>query len=134
MKKILVILLSILIGFSACKTKSFTNNSNKQEKAIDTLFNVNFGGTEPFWSIKFYKDKAVYSDYPGAEKITLSYEVKEINNENYIIDAYDKEDSESYFILIKKEACTDGMSDNTYPYSIEIKRDTRILYGCGWQK
>ncbi|MEA3452710.1 MAG: hypothetical protein U9Q83_12525 [Bacteroidota bacterium] len=131
MKNILLILLSVLIGFSACKTKSF---SKKQDKTIDLLYSMNFGGTEPFWAINFSKDKAIYSDYPGAEKITLSYEIKEINNENFIIDAYDKENSESFFISIKKEDCTDGMSDNTYPYSIEIKRDTRTLYGCGWKR
>lgn len=36
--------------------------------------------------------------------------------------------------LIKKETCSDGMSEKSYPYSIEIKKDNRTLYGCGWQK
>lgn len=116
--------------------KKIDDNSTTKssELTLDEIIATSFGGTEPFWSIKFSKTGAKFNAYPDAPEIILTYGAKKANGNSFSITADDHENMESYFITIKKESCSDGMSDNTYPYSIEIKRDNSILNGCGWKK
>lgn len=116
--------------------KKIDNNSSSSTNNItlNDIIATTFGGTEPFWSIKFNQTGAKYSAYVGAPEITLVYEIKESNGNTFSITANDHENMESFFITIKKETCSDGMSEKSYPYSIEIKKDNGTLYGCGWQK
>ena len=113
--------------------KKISDNSTSSTSGItfEDVIATTFGGTEPFWSIKFTQANAKYTACIGNPEITLVYEVKEPNGNSFSITANDHENMETYFITIKKETCTDGMSDNLYPYSIEIKTDG-IQYGCGW--
>ncbi len=100
---------------------------------FDLIKTLKFGGVEPNWSIKFENGGAKYSAYPGAPEIFLNYEKRDIDNNVFSIIANDRENMESFFITIKQESCTDGMSDKTYPYSIVVRKDNGTLSGCGWK-
>ncbi|MGM0377127.1 MAG: hypothetical protein ACQEQ0_10150 [Bacteroidota bacterium] len=115
---------------------------------FEELQNAVFFGTEPFWSMKF-RDNGMYKEGPGQEEELFKYvvhsggetPVKAISENEVQVDVYpeNKEnDSYRWHITIRKETCSDGMSENTYPYSIEISwEDTeemdsgKIGEGCG---
>jgi uncharacterized membrane protein len=95
-------------------------------------------GTEPFWSVKIDFEKGIYFNSPG-DDLKIETGKPEMspteNNSNFIYTA----SSEKFDlkVQIKKENCSDGMSDNTYPYSVKVSisekcgKETKELKGCG---
>jgi uncharacterized membrane protein/heat shock protein HslJ len=95
-------------------------------------------GTEPFWSVKIDFEKGIFfNSADGVMKfetgIPESTPVK--NKEGVIYTAK----SIKYEVKVQttKEPCSDGMSDNSYPYSVKIninnidKNERTELSGCG---
>lgn len=101
-----------------------------------------FFGTEPFWDMKFKTDFAEYSNSDGTY-LKLSYSkkadaqsslpdaVKVLSENELQISTY--ENGKKLQITIKKEPCSDGMSDESYNYSISLawESDNNTLFGCG---
>lgn len=116
---------------------------------FEDLQNAVFFGTEPFWSIKFRNNGMYYQSGPDQEKELYNYmvpsgsetPVKALSEETVQINVWPAKngpDSYKWHITIRKEPCSDGMSENTYPYSIEINRkdadgsdSEQIGIGCG---
>lgn len=102
-------------------------------------------GTEPFWDIKFKETHAEYNDPNFSSDIMkiyyrkdsddqsrpkLSEVLKQVNNNTVEILCTMKNVPGK--IVIKKEKCSDGMSDDSYPYSVEFKREKMNTFiGCG---
>ncbi|WP_462319028.1 hypothetical protein [Marinilabilia sp.] len=125
------------------------DNATEPAITFEDLQNAIFFGTEPFWSIEFKNGHMFYQDGPGQEKKIYNYvvesgnstPVKAISDNAVQVKAWpaiNGTDSYQWHIIIRKEPCSDGMSDNTYPYSIEINwEDTEesgsgeIGKGCG---
>ncbi len=100
-------------------------------------------GTEPFWDIKFKETHAEYND-PNLNVPTKIYYRKD-NNDNSRAKLSDvlrhinantveilcvMNDAPGY-ILIIKQSCSDGMSDDDYAYSVAFNTDAIAnLSGC----
>jgi len=116
---------------------------------FEDLQNAVFFGTEPFWSIKFRNSGMYYQSGPDQEKELFNYmvtsgnetPVKALSEKAVQVNVWPAKngtDSYKWHITIRKEPCSDGMSEKTYPYSIEINRKDadgsdsgQIGIGCG---
>jgi uncharacterized membrane protein len=90
-------------------------------------------GTEPFWQVMIMPgNKSAYYKHLGLEHgITFDYAAP--TNENGTIKfvmANRADASKTMTITIKKEVCSDGMSDMKYPYSATIQYKGETLHGC----
>lgn len=107
------------------------------------LKNAVFFGVEPNWTVWFYEDYAEYEPM-GQSKMKVYYKKSYADNSRPKLSQAIKQfskgeiqvqgDADGWGTLftIKKEKCSDGMSDNTYPYSIKLLFDeSEELSGCG---
>jgi uncharacterized membrane protein len=87
-------------------------------------------GTEPFWSMTVSKNGIVYSS-PEIKKQTFPY-VKPLTAEGRPADLMRvyRMKGNNMLILKKVGACSDGMSDNKYPYSAVLILGNKVLEGC----
>jgi uncharacterized membrane protein/outer membrane murein-binding lipoprotein Lpp len=109
----------------------------------ESLKNIVFSGVEPNWSFKLKDNYAEFTEM-GMETQLIKYEptVPGItptlsdfteNSQQEVLKIDGTIDGETYVaIRIKEESCSDGMSDNTYPYTIKIEfRYGSVFEGCG---
>lgn len=98
---------------------------------ISELIGLKFGGVEPYWGIKFTEEIAYFTPNIGEEEIPL--QIKDISVNGNMISMFVKNDQLGYefSVIVRKENCTDGMSDYTYPYSIRLEFPDSDLVGCG---
>ncbi len=127
------------------KQVDITDAELQKSKTIftsDLIKSIVASGTEPFWDIKFKETHAEYNDPNGVEKIfyrkdnndsskpKLSEVLKQVNNNTVEILCTMKNVPGK--IVIKKQNCSDGMSDESYAYSVEFIREKMDTYmGCG---
>ena len=93
-------------------------------------------GTEPFWSVTVNRNGIVYSS-PETSKRTYPY-VAPIKAEGRPIDVvrvYRLNGQPNGTLIIKKvDSCSDGMSDNVYPYEATLILGNRVMEGCAVKK
>ncbi|MFS0516500.1 COG3650 family protein [Nostoc sp. UIC 10607] len=93
-------------------------------------------GTEPFWSVTVSKRGIVYSS-PDVKKQTFSYvaPLKAEARPADLVRVYRLKGKGNNILIIKKvDACSDGMSDQEYPYSAIFILENKILEGCAEKK
>lgn len=105
--------------------------SVKGDRRVRELFNKQFFGTEPFWSMRFTRDGVYYTPNIGEAELPLSYADIKTKSGIWEIKAFNDSNGYEIDITVKKENCSDGMSDNTYPYSINFEFDGMGISGCG---
>ncbi|MEB3282930.1 MAG: hypothetical protein VKK42_28820 [Lyngbya sp.] len=89
-------------------------------------------GTEPFWSVKVTRGEIVFSSpttdeqkYPYSKPMTASGRPADL------VQVYPLQGNPSGFLIIRQDnACSDGMSDNVYPYNATLIRGSEVLEGC----
>ncbi len=121
--------------------KSGASESTSGLSAND-LKNVVFFGNEPLWSLKLYEDYAEYipmgqssiklyytKTYMDNSKSKLSQAIKIISDKEVEIQA--QEGDGGALFTIKKESCSDGESNNKYPYKILMANVLGKVNGCG---
>ncbi len=88
-------------------------------------------GNEPFWSVTVSTRGIVYST-PESSKLTFSY-IKPMSAEGRTLDmmrVYRLQGQSNGFLLIKRGACNDTMSDQKYDYSATLILGNRVQEGC----
>lgn len=90
--------------------------------------NLQCSGTEPFWDFKISPERvqgkslATDTEYRG----TILKRTATRDQKSTIIDA-----GRIAFLVEKTGSCSDGMSDNNYPYSVDVMLpDSTFLSGC----
>ena len=109
----------------------------------ETLKTLQFFGAEPFWDVVFTEDYAEYTT-PGAAMQKIYYKKEYTDNSKpklsaVIIQTSDKEiefqgdlNGGGIKFTIKTEACSDGMSEESFPYSMDFMFDeVGSIQGCG---
>jgi uncharacterized membrane protein len=90
-------------------------------------------GTEPFWSLSISKmGKAAYFKDLSTEKgysFNYSEPVQQSGGLLYTL-VHKADTKEQMTVLIKKEACSDGMSDISYQYSAFVQFKGQKRKGC----
>jgi uncharacterized membrane protein len=98
----------------------------KTAAAVDTLWHCI--GTEPFWSIYVFSDNTISLDSPGEKQYRTAITASATTAESASFAG------DGIAIALKKEACSDGMSDIAYTHSAKGEFDGRKLDGCGEKK
>ncbi|MGJ4804222.1 MliC family protein [Luteimonas sp. SDU82] len=86
-------------------------------------------GTEPFWALEVDRAPAIRLELDaGARQLRVDQaSILEVG-EGY---AGTADDGSEVVLRIRREACSDGMSDQHYPASIELQVGEERLRGCG---
>jgi uncharacterized membrane protein len=93
---------------------------------------LNCGGTEPFWAAQLTSNRLVYSMMDEDEAVASIEQAVTARGvvENYIIGIV----AGSFSGVLKKEICSDHMSDVDYPWSLVLinqsQKSTQVLEGC----
>lgn len=92
-------------------------------------------GNEPFWSIDIIpNEKRIIFKDAGNEKVhEFIYSPANIKDGVYQYQVTNSK-NEKLEIAIRKEKCSDGMSDRQYNYSTEISLDGKLFKGCAIKK
>jgi len=87
-------------------------------------------GTEPFWGVSVSKSGIVYSS-PEVKKQTFPYvtPLKAEGRPADLVRVYRLRGNNT-LVIKKVSACSDGMSDNKYPYSAVLILGNKVLEGC----
>ncbi len=133
-----------------------TTETNKDKQAMDSevvprpkgielneLKTLKFFGVEPGWTLTFKDDHMIYTEGYEGEDIKMLYygdldgsnqRLKQLSEREVqvrLVPEMAKDKAYIWTATIKKEDCSDGMSDNTYPYSISIDVEEGTKTGCG---
>ncbi len=84
-------------------------------------------GTEPFWSADISPTSVSYSTPGETDTITKIYETRQSEQNGMIIV---KDAKGEFFITLKKEECSNGMSDIKFPYTATVLMGADTLKGC----
>lgn len=91
-------------------------------------------GNEPNWSLEISKkENLIEFILPGEDKTYYFFYAEPVQEDGYTVYRnYNYIQRYVIEIKIKKEACSDKMSDKVYDYSVEVKlSDSKTYKGCG---
>ena len=89
-------------------------------------------GTEPFWGLVISGSEgkiALKLIAEGQGKVFPWVQPKQ-EGEFILYESTDPETGEKIQVLLRKEPCSDGMSERMYPYSAKLKYGGQMLQGC----
>lgn len=103
------------------------------KREYQALNNILFFGAEPNWTIETGENHFTYKPMGGESQ---RYNVNELikTRDGLIIIGQQGESTKRMRMTVKEEICSDGMSENDYPYSIELVVDRKGFFGCGREK
>lgn len=121
----------VVLGIGA--TVLVSNQSIAQSSKIEEFV---ARGTEPFWSVTVGKRGITYSS-PDTKPQTFRYTapLTAQGRPNDLVRVYRFRGRENNLLILKKvNSCSDGMSDQKYPYSAILMLGNRVLEGCAEKK
>lgn len=93
-------------------------------------------GTEPFWGLKITKSNIQFEGIGLDTTITIkkSEPISAHGHMSEYISLYQGRTLENpnrfMNVIIKRSECSDGMSDETYPYSVLVLSGNNLFNGC----
>lgn len=84
-------------------------------------------GTEPFWSAKIDSDTLTYSTPESPDGVTMPVERSDQSDQTSFTA---KLDDKTLVLEVKRETCSDGMSDAVYPMTVALSIDGDPQQGC----
>src|SRR6478736_3942532 len=90
---------------------------------------VRFSGTEPFWGGQVSGGSLTYTtpDNPDGTKIAVERFAGRGG-----LSFTGSLDNAAFEMTVTPLACSDGMSDRTYPFTVTLKLGDELRNGCGW--
>lgn len=141
MKKIFVLLITSVILLSACwKTEqNLTGSWNKitpthEKNLIPThLKSLEWVGTEPFWAFRYSWDKLIWQvpgsgEDPSPVSTTYTVEAKRNTKANTVLLS-----GTGITVELTNTECRDGMSENIYAFTAEVKLGETKFSWCARQ-
>jgi uncharacterized membrane protein len=136
-----IFFVSVILLITAC------NNNTKKEsikrtdtvadhKSIasieqDTIFTGL--GTEPFWAVYVIRDSKIV--FEPADGPIFEMELTRTDTTSPGITRYIANNIVTgIFLTVKKENCSDGMSEEIYPFSVDLVVEGKKYNGCGRKK
>lgn len=107
------------------------SRDTKPFDGIAPTASITVGGTEPFWGLSVEPQGEGYeASYSSPENIEgTAFPVTRFAGNNGV--GYSGEiDGQAVHLALTPGACSDGMSDRTYPYSATLALGERTLFGC----
>ncbi len=97
--------------------------------AIGAAERLHFVGTEPFWAGDVAEGRLTYSTPEQPDGTALPVERFAGRGGLSFNGALA---GSAFDMAVTQGACSDGMSDRTYPFSITLRIGADLRYGCGW--
>lgn len=88
---------------------------------------IRFGGTEPFWGGTVVGHRLTYTTPENIEGSTIT--VDRFAGRGGVTWSGELE-GQSFDLMITPGACSDGMSDRTYPFVATLQLGPQLLEGC----
>ncbi|BAZ79304.1 hypothetical protein PN497_17290 [Sphaerospermopsis kisseleviana CS-549] len=126
-------LISSLVVLGIGATVLVSNQSIAQSSKIEEFV---ARGTEPFWSVTVGKRGIIYSS-PEIKQQIFRYTapLTAQGRPNDLVRVYRFRGRENNMLILRKvNTCSDGMSDQKYPYSAILMLGNRVLEGCAEKK
>lgn len=101
-------------------------------KLLEQFKDITFSGVEPNWTVKFGAYAVIFSQMRMDDMYLEYTSIGQTGNGE--IHVTGKQGNVYMDFNIKKETCSDGMSDNEYSYSMEVLKDGGNLHGCCCKK
>ncbi|GAP93629.1 COG3650 family protein [Leptolyngbya sp. NIES-2104] len=123
----------LLMGFAASLLMLVPAIANQTKPRPVESFTV--VGTEPFWNVEINQSGITYGT-PEPKKVVFPY-VAPLNAEGRPADSvrvYRLKGMTSGTLVIRKGACSDGMSDRKYDHSATMILGDTVKEGCAIKK
>lgn len=123
----------LLMGFAASLLTLMPAIANQTKPRPVESFTV--VGTEPFWNVEINQSGITYNT-PDPKKVVFPY-VAPLKAEGRPADnvrVYRLKGMTSGTLVIRKGACSDGMSDRKYDYSATLLLGDTVKEGCAAKK
>jgi uncharacterized membrane protein len=108
-------------------------NAQASANAAPQVATFSGGGTEPFWGIEVSPKGITYTSINGP-KTVFPY-VRPLKASGQMEDSlrlYKLRGGNT--LIIQRNTCSDGMSDNTYNYSVIMVLQNQVFTGCATKK
>lgn len=124
--------LTLAVLITACKPAADEAISTEQAPPYDGIAPeevITLTGTEPFWGVTIKNAVATYTtpENPAGSV----FEVSRFAGNNGL-GFTGKLDGAEVAITVTPGACSDGMSDRSYPFTATVKLGEENLSGCGY--
>ena len=120
----------LLIGLNACgPAKQTIDPAGDTFAAVAPDEVITLTGTEPFWGVRIADGQANYANPDHPEGYDFAVERFAGNNG---LGFSGTMEGATVTITLTPGACSDGMSDRTYPYVATIALGDETLRGCGY--
>ena len=127
---------TIILLVAACNNSTTTKEDTKDTakpviqipETPDTVF-TGFG-TEPFWSVYVINNNKIVfhpADGPDVEVPYVAASVVDNNTNRYNASG----SAATLELIITKKDCSDGMSEQTHPYTVTLSINKTKYTGCG---
>ena len=90
---------------------------------------LRFSGTEPFWGGRVSGGTLTYSTPENPDGETVAVERFAGRGG---VSFSGKLSGGAFEMMVTPLACSDGMSDRTYPFTVTLKLGEELRNGCGW--
>ena len=104
-------------------------NSTEAYNGIGEDETLRFSGTEPFWGGQVRGGSLTYTTPENPDGTKIAVERFAGRGGLSFTGSLETADFE---MMVTPLACSDGMSDRTYPFTITLKLGDELRNGCGW--
>lgn len=121
MSRAALILVASLAALAACEPA-------KEPLAAELQGRLTLLGTEPFWGVEIENSGEATLTRIDHDAVHAGRVKREATADGARFTA--TADGETLSMTLKKETCSDGMSDRVYPYAAEVEWQGETLRGC----
>jgi uncharacterized membrane protein len=114
-------LLVLALGVSGCVSTPAADDGFPQ--ALSGL------GTEPFWNVEIAGGTVTYAS--ADEPTPRSAPVVRHTAEG-VLTMSGTLAGEALHLTVRRQPCSDGMSDRRYPFALDLTLGSRLLHGCAY--
>jgi uncharacterized membrane protein len=128
--RLLVVAIPLLLA--ACQTENGARAPGTSPEGFDAIGKsetIRFTGTEPFWSGKVSGESLTYKTPENADGIRFA--VRRFSGQGGL-GFSGTLDGAAFDMTVTPGACSDGMSDRTYLYTVTLKIGDDTREGCAW--
>ena len=121
----------LALCFQNCKNQAPANASAAQstEKAAgEKAPRFACVGTEPFWYVKIEPDSGIIYNQMDEGITHYPYTLPKQEGGKTIFES--TLSGSKIKIIIEAGECSDGMSDEEFPYTCKVEKDKKVLTGC----
>ena len=112
---------------AACQSAGEAERSTEAYSGIGAGETVEFTGTEPFWGGETDGKQLTYSTPENIDGTTIAVERFAGNSG---VSYSGTLDGQAFDMTVTEGACSDGMSDRTYPFTVTLRIGDETRYGC----